>query len=587
MKEGGCYSFKVTIDLLLGEIIKFHTAWTAKALKAGKYNIRILASSIDSDVDARYNVAQGAFEIKIVELTATMTFYQVGVGTGFTGTVLSIDGTMNLGVKDLPKTFTWSIGSSHTFAYYSPLDTGFGERYVWTSTSGLSSSQSGTVTVTAVGGSITGNFRALYQCTVTSFPVIGDGLVTVDGSDVTTPYTTPWWDYGSSHAIAASSTVTIVSGQSQLAYLSWSDSGAQSHSVSPSAVTTYIANFVIQYYFSVSSAYGSPTGQGWYDIGTAISSTVTRPVANGPGVQYETAGFSGTGSCPSSSASGESTTGSFPITEYSTVTWNWKTQYYLTVASPYGTPGGQDWYDSGSTAHAAIADGVVSGEDVRHVFTGWSGDASGTGLGSDDILMNAPKTATANWKAQYYIAVASAHGTPTASQWLDQGGNLTAGVTSPVDMGNGTRYRCTGYTLDGNPPITDGSTSCTLNHTQGAHVITFNWIAQYYLNVTSPFGDPQGGGWYDANSTATFSVTSPVGTLIQQVFMGWSGDSTTASTTGTVVMNGPKAVNANWRTDYTQLYAVIIIAAATVASILLIRRRRSSIPHPSPTNGKP
>ncbi|NIO61061.1 MAG: RCC1 repeat-containing protein, partial [Gammaproteobacteria bacterium] len=65
-----------------------------------------------------------------VHTTAAVTFYQIGVDTDFTGTVLTIDGTINLGVSDLPKTFTWNIGSTHTYAYASPLDTGLGKQYV-------------------------------------------------------------------------------------------------------------------------------------------------------------------------------------------------------------------------------------------------------------------------------------------------------------------------------------------------------------------------------------------------------------------------------------------------------------------------
>jgi hypothetical protein len=56
-------------------------------------------------------------------------------------------------------------------------------------------------------------------------------------------------------------------------------------------------------------------------------------------------------------------------------------------------------------------------------------------------------------------------------------------VTSPADdNGAGTRYRCTGYALDNNPPVADGSTSYGFANIQSAHSITFNWIAQ--CNIT-------------------------------------------------------------------------------------------------------
>ena len=237
---------------------------------------------------------------------------------------------------------------SHSFAFTSPLVvTANVKRYSWASTSGgLSTLQSGSLSISA-SGSVTGNYNIQYYQTVTSSPT-GSGYVTVDSIAQTTPYQA-WWDSGSSHIIAANSPVTIVSGQSQYIYSSWSDSGTQSHSVSPTAVTTYTASFQLQYYFSVTSVQDSPTGQGWYNAGTSISSTVTRPVAGPSNTRYETTGWTGTGSLSSGGSSGSSSTGSFTINAYTTCTWNWKTQYYQTVTSTHDTPSPASgtWYDSG------------------------------------------------------------------------------------------------------------------------------------------------------------------------------------------------------------------------------------------------
>jgi len=82
-------------------------------------------------------------------------------------------------------------------------------------------------------------------------------------------------------------------------------------------------------------------------------------------------------------------------------------QYTLTVVSPYDTPGGAGLYDEGTTAYATLTTGTVElvPSAKQAVFTGWTGDASGTGLTSDPILMNGDKTATAEWKIQYYLTV--------------------------------------------------------------------------------------------------------------------------------------------------------------------------------------
>ena len=61
------------------------------------------------------------------------------------------------------------------------------------------------------------------------------------------------------------------------------------------AAQTVAFSAVVQYDFSVTSTYGSPTGAGWYDTGSSASSTVTTPVAGAAGVQYVTSGYTGTG----------------------------------------------------------------------------------------------------------------------------------------------------------------------------------------------------------------------------------------------------------------------------------------------------
>ena len=106
-----------------------------------------------------------------------VTFDQTGVGSDFSGTVLTVDSVGYL-VGQLPRTFTWSVGSSHDFAYGSPLVVN-GKQYVWTSTSGLSNLQSGTIIVPSEGGTVTGHYTPQYSLTMatnfgTTSPSVGD-----------------------------------------------------------------------------------------------------------------------------------------------------------------------------------------------------------------------------------------------------------------------------------------------------------------------------------------------------------------------------------------------------------------------------
>jgi hypothetical protein len=127
--------------------------------------------------------------------------------------------------------------------------------------------------------------------------------------------------------------------------------------------------------------------------GSTISFSYATSVSGGSGVQYVLVSTN-----PTSPLAG--------VVSDATVIGNYKTQYYLTVLSPNDTPGGMGWYDEGTTAYATLTTGTVPlGLGGRAVFTGWSGDASGTDLTCNPIVMSAPKAATGNWKAQYLLTV--------------------------------------------------------------------------------------------------------------------------------------------------------------------------------------
>jgi hypothetical protein len=92
----------------------------------------------------------------------------------------------------------------------------------------------------------------------------------------------------------------------------------------------------------------------------------------------------------------------------------------------------------------------------------------------------------------------------------------------------------------------------------------FLYQRQFYLGITSEFGNPIGEGWYDEATSATLSITSPVllsnGT--NAVFVGWSGDITSSNNSAKVVMNKPYNVVANWRMEAESQGRCIIATAA-------------------------
>jgi len=119
------------------------------------------------------------------------------------------------------------------------------------------------------------------------------------------------------------------------------------------------------------------------------------------------------------------------------------------------------------------------------------------------------------------------------------------------------------------------------------YTATAKYTTQYQLVVNSAYGNPQGTGYYDNGSTAQFSVTTPVGFPIQQIFVQWQGDYTGTSPQGSIVMDKPHVVTAAWSTSYLPLIVIIIIAAAIVGALLFWRRRGKPPPEtkPTPTSG--
>jgi hypothetical protein len=254
-----------------------------------------------------------------------------------------------------------------------------------------------------------------------------------------------------------------------------------------------------------------------WTIGSSHKLEALSPVSGGTGIQYVYTDWSDSGAqthnyvVPGSSA---------------TVTANYKTQYYLTVVSPYDTPGGMGWYDSGATAYATLATGTISlGSGVQAVFTGWSGDASGTDLTSDPITMNGPKTATANWQIQYYLDVVTDPSTlpsiPGADWYNDcTWVQLTAPQYIPSEQGmGGVRYVFSYWDVDG---TSQGTGVNPINiHMNAHHTATAHYKTQYYLTVCTvpegldPAPTPQS-GWYDGCTYVTLTApsTAHIGNIV-------------------------------------------------------------------------
>jgi hypothetical protein len=417
-----------------------------------------------------------------------ITFDQSGVGVDFTGTVVSIDG-LNYGVGNLSISFWWDSGTDHSFSFVSPLVIDISKQYVWISTSGLSTSQSDTLTITD-SGTVTGQYSTgtKYQITFDQVGVgsdFNDPIVIIDG----TPYdrlslpVSFWWDDGTTHSFSFFSPLIVTSDAKQFVWESTTGlSTLQTDSITVTMSGSVTGNYKTQFYLRVNSPYDSPTPtSGWFDDGTNIIASITSHVSGPPSTQYVCTGWTGTGSVP---GSGTTTSVTFTINEPSSITWNWKTQYYLTVTSPYDTPSGEGWYDSGSTAHASLNTGMVDHENgTRRVFTYWSGDASGTDyVQSNPITIDGPKTAIANWKTQHHLTLTTSSGgvtNPSSSSWYD------AGTIVPVTAIPDTYYLFDHWKLDSIDVDSANPYNVTMDTAHALHAAFVQEMSTLTITTTS------------------------------------------------------------------------------------------------------
>jgi hypothetical protein len=140
----------------------------------------------------------------------------------------------------------------------------------------------------------------------------------------------------------------------------------------------------------------------------------------------------------------------------------------------------------------------------------------------------------------------------------------------------GTQYVFNGWVIGGMPQ-TANPASITLVQ---PYTAIANYTTQYQLVVDSAYGNPQGSGYYDAGTAAPFSVTTPVGFPVQEVFVQWQGDYTGTNPTGSITMDKPHTITAVWSTSYVPLIAIVVVAATVVGALFVLRSRRKRTPPP-------
>ena len=248
--------------------------------------------------------------------------------------------------------------------------------------------------------------------------------ITVNNGGYGTPsQLSQWVNASSSFSTLVTTPADVTSGVSQ-----WITSQPILNIANVAAAQTLVFSWTEQFYLTVVSAYGSPSGQGWVNSGATANFSVTSPDGTS-GTRYVFNAWSG------DSASND-VTSSIVMTGANTVSANWKTQYQATFI--------QSGLDSSANSNTALTVGstayaysnLPSGLWINSGTTfSWSTSVSGDSgkqfVYIADSGFSSPITAsgtdTANYTTQFQVnfvvtPVGTGSTTPSgASIWVNVG----------------------------------------------------------------------------------------------------------------------------------------------------------------------
>ncbi len=394
------------------------------------------------------------------------------------------------------------------------------------------------------------NWQTQYNLTIAQSGVGSDfsgSIITVNGTSYNIAGFTTWANSSDVFSFSYAPQLVIAANSKQ--YLLTGVSGnITASSLTVSQATTITGAYKTQYYLTTTSTHGSPSPlSGWLDNGSSITEFVGTPISSGSGSQYSCSGWSGSGSVP---ISGNASTVTFTVSAPSTITWNWSTQYYLTINSAYGVPSGGGWYNAGSTAYPTLSSGIIpNGTGSQYVFVSWNIDGTNYTQGTG-IIMNSPETVAASWMTQYYLTVNNGgFGATSGSGWYNSDSSSQVTVLSNImSGGSGTQYVFSGWTGDASGSDST-SNSITMNSPK---IASASWTTQYQLTfVVIPLvggsTTPTGNNMWVVSGPLSISVAPNSG----YTFSGWTADSgfitfdNYNSMSSTANINGPGTIMAS------------------------------------------
>lgn len=266
----------------------------------------------------------------------------------------------------------------------------------------------------------------------------------VDGTTYTTAQTFSWFA-GESHSVGTTSPQVGGPG-TQYVWTSWTDGGAITHTVTPSASTTFTANFQTQYQLTMQAGPGGTVAPSSGFLASGSSVSISASANSG----YVFNGWTGSGSGSyTGSSNPASITMNGPITEAAqfaaTVSVTVRTsplgRTFTVDGTSYATQQTFAWV-SGASHTIATSTPQSGGSGIRYVWTNWSNG----GTLSQVVAPTVNTTYTANFTTQYeFTMTASPGGTASPpTGWRDAGTSVaisaspSAGYDFTCWTGSGT-----------------------------------------------------------------------------------------------------------------------------------------------------
>lgn len=250
-----------------------------------------------------------------------------------------------------------------------------------------------------------------------------------------------------------------------------------------------------QYRLELSSVQGMDLiGAGWHDKGSRASLVAISDSEPEPGkVKYTFKRWVNAGPNAANIQDPESPNTSLIMDRPYTIMADWKKLYYFDVNSAYGEVEGDAYHEAGTYAIASIDSEVheTGKSGVRVVFDGWDGDAKSDGM-NVKVFMEGPKSIDAKWKKQYYLTINSEYGTPSGSDWYDEGQLANFNINIPRDPAGLWKQQIF-YGWDGSFTGTSMTGAVLMN---GSKQVTAMWHEDFtiaYFNIGIIAGTIAGG----------------------------------------------------------------------------------------------